>query len=165
MELFTFWYCCLNKFKNSFKCVLKRSIPYFSLVFFVHLIFWSLHISLRYWDLHNCNFSDIPTHLVAWISRYLCSRKQQVGISGANSITVDVISGVPQGSVSPLHGGSEPLISVTCRATLIRLCIYQISDHDLKLNVKKCKSLLLSRKRVATCIQTVVVDCQPLEKV
>jgi len=40
-----------------------------------------------------------------------------------------------------------------------------ISDHELKLNVKKCKSLLLSRKRVPTCIQTVVVDGQPLEKV
>ena len=41
---------------------------------------------------------DIPSHLVAWISSYLCSRKQQVGVSGANSTPVDVISGVPQGS-------------------------------------------------------------------
>ena len=40
-----------------------------------------------------------------------------------------------------------------------------ISDHDLKLKVKKCKSLLLSRKWVLTCTQTVVVDGQPLEKV
>ena len=42
---------------------------------------------------------DMPSHLVAWISSYLCSRKQQVGMSGANSTTVDVISGVLQGSV------------------------------------------------------------------
>ena len=46
------------------------------------------------------------------------------------------------------------LISMTC-----------ISDHDLKLNVKKCKSPLLSRKWVPTCNQTVVVDGLPLEKV
>ena len=42
---------------------------------------------------------DIPSHLVAWISSYLYSRKQQVGISGANSTPVDAVSGVPQGSV------------------------------------------------------------------
>jgi len=39
-----------------------------------------------------------------------------------------------------------------------------VSDHDLKLNDKKCKLLLLSRKRVPTCTQTVVVDSLPLEK-
>jgi len=40
-----------------------------------------------------------------------------------------------------------------------------ISDHDHKVNVKKCNSLLLSRKRVPTYTQTVVADGQPLEKV
>ena len=38
-----------------------------------------------------------------------------------------------------------------------------ISDHDLKLNVKRCKLLLLSRKWVPTCTQTVVVDGQSLD--
>ena len=39
---------------------------------------------------------------------------------------------------------------------------YQITT---KLNVKKCKLLLLARKWVPTCTQTMVVDGQPLEKV
>ena len=42
-----------------------------------------------------------------------------------------------------------------------------ISDHDLKLNVKKCKSLLLSRKQVPTCSYSNharVVDGLLLEK-
>ena len=42
---------------------------------------------------------NIPPHLVSWISSYLCSRKQQVVVSGAYSATVDVTSSVPQGSV------------------------------------------------------------------
>ena len=39
------------------------------------------------------------------------------------------------------------------------------ADHDLKLNVKKCKSLLLSRRRVPVCTHTIVINDQPLEKV
>ena len=42
---------------------------------------------------------NVPPHLVSWISSYLYSRKQQVIVSGAYSATVDVTSGVPQGSM------------------------------------------------------------------
>ena len=137
---------------------------------------------------------DIPTHLVSWISSYLCSRKQQVGVSGANSTPVDVISGVPQGSVLgptlfliyidglaeiPLTGGSlsmfadDILLYKVVRSLSdfqdlqsdVNSLVQWTSDHDLKLNAKKCKSLLLSRKRVPTCAQTVVVNGLPLEKV
>ena len=42
---------------------------------------------------------NVPPHLVSWISSYLYSRKQQVFVSGAYSATVNVTSGVPQGSM------------------------------------------------------------------
>ena len=42
---------------------------------------------------------NVPTALVSWISSYLYNRKQQVGVCGVNSDPVNVISGVPQGSV------------------------------------------------------------------
>ena len=42
---------------------------------------------------------NVPTTLISWISSYLYNRKQQVGVSGVNSVPVSVTSGVPQGSV------------------------------------------------------------------
>ena len=108
---------------------------------------------------------DIPTHLVSWISSYLYSRKQQVGVSGANSTPVDVISGVPQGSVLgptlfliyidglaeiPLTGGSlsmfadDILLYKVIRSlsdfqdlqSNVNSLVQWTSDHDLKLNTK-----------------------------
>ena len=128
---------------------------------------------------------NIPPHLVSWISSYLYSRKQQVVVSGAYSATVDVTSGVPQGSVlgpllfliyvdglaeMPMHGGS--LIMFADDALLYKVVqsitdfqdlqsdvssfVQWTADHDLKLKVKKCKSLLLSRRRVPVCTHTIV---------
>ena len=42
---------------------------------------------------------DVPAHLVSWISSYLCNRKQVVGVLGVKSPPIDIVSGVPQGSV------------------------------------------------------------------
>ena len=42
---------------------------------------------------------DILLHLVACISSYLNSRRQQVAVSGATSSFVDVTSGLPQRSI------------------------------------------------------------------
>ena len=42
---------------------------------------------------------NVPPHIIAWISSYLCNRSQKVGVAGFNSIPCHVLSGVPQGSV------------------------------------------------------------------
>jgi len=76
----------------------------------------------------------------------MCSRKEQVGVSGANFAPVDVISGVPQGSVlgpllfliyfdrlaeTPLTSGS---LSMFAADVLHYNVIRSLSDfHDLYL--------------------------------
>ena len=45
------------------------------------------------WDI------GINPHIVQWISSYLCQRTQRVVVGGASSDAMDVVSGVPQGSV------------------------------------------------------------------
>jgi len=78
----------------------------------------------------------------------LCSRKQQVGGSGANFTPVDGISGVPQGSVLgplifkiyidgvaeiPLTGGS---LSMFADDVLLYKVVQSLSHfHDLQSNV------------------------------
>ena len=137
---------------------------------------------------------NVPPHLVSWISSYLYSRKQQVVVSGVYSATVDITSCVPQGSVLgprlflvyvdglaevPMRGGSlimftdDPLLykvvqSITDFQDLqsdVNSFVQWTADHDLNLNVKKCKLLLLSRRRVPVCTHTIVINDQPLEKV
>ena len=143
---------------------------------------------LKLYDLH------VPTHLVSWISSYLWNRKQQVGVLGAKSPPTDVVSGVPQGSVLgpllfliyidglaeiPLSGGSlimfaDDVLLYKVIQTLtdfndlqndVNMLVQWISDRMLKLNVKKCKSLLVSRRRIPVCSRSVLVNGQPLEKV
>ena len=41
----------------------------------------------------------LPANLLAWLSDYLTMRRQQVVVDGATSSQVDIVSGVPQGSV------------------------------------------------------------------
>jgi len=91
---------------------------------------------------------DVPAHLVTWISSYLCRRKQQVGVSGANSIPVDVISGVPQGSVlGPLLfliyidglvdiSLTDGSLSMFADDILLYKVVWSLSDdfHDLQSN-------------------------------
>ena len=116
---------------------------------------------------------DIPSHLVAWISSYLCSRKQQVGVSGANSTTVDVISGLAEIPLpvaacqcllmmfSSTWWFRACLISMICKATLTHL------SSGSQIMILNSTSKIANRfywKRVPTCTQTVVVDGLPLEK-
>ena len=137
---------------------------------------------------------NIPTVLVSWISSYLYNRKQQVGVSGVNSDPVSVTSGVPQGSVLrpllfliyvddltsiPLNGGS---LVIFADDLLFHKVIYGAEDflalqedvdslanwinvHHLALNVRKCKSLLVSRKHSHLSSQPVQILGQVLEKV
>ena len=137
---------------------------------------------------------NVPTALVSWISSYLYNRKQQVGVCGVNSDPVNVISGVPQGSVLgpllfliyidgltsiPLNGGS---LVIFADDLLLHRVIYCAEDtlalqkdvdslanwitfHHLTLNVRKCKSLLVSRKHSYLSGQSIYVFGQVLEKV
>ena len=137
---------------------------------------------------------NVPTVLVSWISSYLYNRKQQVGVCGVNSDPVNVISGVPQGSVLgpllfliyidgltsiPLNGGS---LVIFADDLLLHRTIYCAEDtlalqedvdslanwitvHQLTLNVRKFKSLLVSRKHSYLSGQSIMVSGQVLEKV
>ena len=134
---------------------------------------------------------NVPTVLVSWISSYLYNRKQQVEVCGANS---DPASGVPQGSVLgpllfliyidgltsiPISGGS---LVIFADDLLLHRVIYCAEDflalqedvdsldnwiivRHLTLNVRKCKSLLVSRKHSHLSGQTIRVYRQDLEKV
>jgi len=90
----------------------------------------------------NILVASTISHLVAWISSYLCSRKQQVGVSGINSTTVNVISCVPQGSVLGallllIYKVVWSLSDFRDLQSDIDSLVQWISDHDLKLNIKK----------------------------
>ena len=114
-------------------------------------------------------------HTLAWISSYLFNRTQRVGVAGTTSSPRHVLSGVPQGSVLgpllflvyidgltdlQLKGGS---LTMFADDLLLHKAIHSIedylhiqedvntlaqwlTDYKLTLNVKKCKSMLISRK-------------------
>ncbi len=137
---------------------------------------------------------EVPSHLIRWISSYLHNRIQQVGVLGELSCTTSVISGVPQGSVLgpllfliyidglsgiQLSGGTIVLFAddlllhrvITCTEDLAciqndidELCNW-LSSYKLTLNPRKCKSLLISRKRLQTVSHTMYVDGNALERV
>ena len=129
---------------------------------------------------------NVHTTLISWISSYLYNRKQQVGVSGVNSVPVSVTSGVPQGSVLgpllfliyvdsltsiPLSGGSLVLFADDILLYKVVYCFENylalqedvhslanwISNQNLTLNVCKCKSLLVSRKHSYLCSQPKVM--------
>ena len=137
---------------------------------------------------------NVPTPLISWITSYLYNRKQQVAVSGANSNPVTVTSGVPQGSVLgpflfliyvdgltniPLSGGSLVLFADDLLLHKVIHTTYDfqalqedvnsltkwIGDHNLSLNVRKCKSLLVSRKHTFLSGQSVQIGDESLEKV
>ena len=139
---------------------------------------------------------DVRPHTVAWISSYLYNRSQIVGVEGAKSTSQHGISGVPQGSVlAPLlfliyidgldgirlSGGS---LSMFADDLLLHKTIYCVqdyldlqadinalamwlADHKLTLNVKKCKSLLISRKRSSfiSSLPPISINNSALDKV
>ena len=117
------------------------------------------------------------SHLISWISSYLHNRVQQVGVMGELSSLTSVTSGVPQGSVLgpllfliyidglsgiQLSEGSIVVFAddrllhgkITCfedfvflQSDIDELCTW-LSAHKLMLNSRKCKALLISRKRL-----------------
>ena len=120
--------------------------------------------------------------LISWISSYLYNRKQQVGVSGVNSDPVNVTYGVPQGSVLgpllfliyvdgltsiPLSRGSLVIFADDLLLHKVICCIEDflalqedvdllanwINDHNLTLNVRKCKSLLVSQKILTSVVK------------
>ena len=48
--------------------------------------------------LHKIKFHGISGNVAAWISEWLCDRKQQVVLNGKFSRLQDILSGGPQGS-------------------------------------------------------------------
>lgn len=49
--------------------------------------------------LHKLSLLGIPSRLLGWLKQYLIAREQRVVIGGTSSSPVEVLSGVPQGSV------------------------------------------------------------------
>ena len=115
-------------------------------------------------------------HLLKWIADYLRDRKQFVGVNGASSAPLPVISGVPQGSILgpllflifidgitrvPLSNGTMLLYAddlLLYRAIRdyhdimyiqqdINLLQSWIQENCLQFNALKCKYMLISRKR------------------
>ena len=118
-----------------------------------------------------------------------------MAVSSANSNPVTVTSGVPQGSVLgpflfliyyvdgltniPLSGGSLVLFADDLLLHKVIHTTYDfqalqedvnsltkwIGDHNLSLNVRKCKSLLVSRKHTLLSGQSVQIRDEPSEKI
>ena len=139
---------------------------------------------------------DIHPHIVAWISSYLYNRHQVVGVEGAKSSSQHAISGVPQGSVLgpllfliyidgidslQLNGGSLTMFAddlllyktihsvqdyLDLQADVDALAEWLV-DYKLTLNVKKYKSLLISRKRSSfvSSLPPIFINNCALEKV
>ena len=122
----------------------------------------------------------LNSHIVQWISSYLCCRKQYVVVEGASSSTTSVPSGVPQGSVlgpllfltyincvADLGFSDGTLISMYADDILLwkpikfsNNYVYLQTDINnisncikslyLSLNSSKCKYIIASRKRQPT---------------
>lgn len=138
----------------------------------------------------------VHKHTVAWVCSYLHNRYQIVGVEGAKSQAYNVISGVPQGSVlGPLlfivyidgldsvhlSGGSlsmfaddlllyKPIHSVQDYSNLqvdVNSLANWLADHKLTLNTKKCKTLLISRKRksLVSSLPPISIHNRALDKV
>jgi len=136
---------------------------------------------------------NINVYVLRWITDYLTGRRQCVGVEGATSLPLPVLSGVPQGSVlgpllfiiyidgltNVLPNGS---ISLYADDLLLYRPIRSSSDyqalqedvdaladwilaHKLQFNCGKCKSMLVTRKRESITPPTVKVNDLPLERV
>ena len=127
--------------------------------------------------LEKLKASGINGHILSWLFSYLLGREQSVVLDGKTSLTIPVLSGVPQGSVlGPLlfliyinDSATEQLFAethITMYADDLLLhreikCIEDYSklqqdvnklaswvdDNKLTLNSKKCKYMIISRLR------------------
>ncbi len=132
----------------------------------------------------------VDQYVLKWISNYLTDRKQQVVVSGGISSALPVVSGVPQGSVlGPLLfiiyvDGVETVTLPDGTVVMFAddMVLYRPirSDHDflllqrdinaisnwisnlhLQFNGKKCKYMVLSRKRSSVVPPALVVNGLP----
>lgn len=116
---------------------------------------------------------NMPAELISWISSYLTHRRQYVKIGTVHSLTKEVTSGVPQGSILgpflfSVVVGSLTISNSDCRVikyaddVTISIPIFKnrknlhvseihetvvkwSSEYGLPLNTKKCKTLLIPR--------------------
>ena len=114
---------------------------------------------------------NMPAELISWISSYLTHRRQYVKIGTVHSLTKEVTSGVPQGSILgpflfSVVVGSLTISNNDCRVikyaddVTISIPIFKnrknlhvseihetvvkwSSEYGLPLNTKKCKTLLI----------------------
>ena len=129
---------------------------------------------------HRClmdklTFAGLNPYILRWVASYLCNRRQYVVLNGKESSIIDVVSGVPQGSVlGPLlfllyinESVQEPLsdgtpISLYADDILMYRIINCVQDYkmlqsdidtvsrwvdinELALNHIKCKYMVVSR--------------------
>ena len=128
-----------------------------------------------------------------WIIDYLTNRSQCVGVEGATSSPLPILTGVPQGSVLDqllfiiyTYGLTDVLSNCSMRLYADDLLLYWpiqsptdyqalqadidalsdwVSAHKLQFNCDKCKCMLVSQKRDLTMPITLLVNSQPLERV
>ena len=134
-------------------------------------------------------------HLISWITDYLTNRHQSVVLNGETSTPLPVISGVPQGSVLgpllfliyindindlSLSAGSKlvlyaddillyrPILSGNDYALLQQdvdvLGVWSLLSH-LSFNTTKCKTMVLSCKRLKTTPSQIFLLGSQLERV
>ena len=137
----------------------------------------------------------LDERLILWITDYLTNRHQSVVLNGKASIPLPVISGVPQGSVLgpllflmyindindlSLSAGSKLVmyaddillycaISSEDDYTLLQqdvdvLGVWSLLNH-LSFNTSKCKTMVLSRKRLKTQPMPILLLGSLLERV
>lgn len=132
-------------------------------------------------------------HLVMWVKSYLTNRSQRVVLNGSESTTIDVLSGVPQGSVLgpllfliyindlcaiTLSTGSKVTMYaddlvlhkvVDAETAFIRLqkdinnIVQWSRSNKVNLNKSKCKVMLFSHKRHA--MPPVFIENEQMEQV
>ena len=145
--------------------------------------------------MQKLQYAGLNNHILHWICSYLTNREQKVLVNGATSNSLPVISGVPQGSVlGPLlfliyiDGVTSAPLSDGSKMTLYAddMLLYRqvespqdyqklqddihsisewVSANHLHLNVSKCKTMLISRKRTRLEPPPLLINGHALEQV
>ena len=145
--------------------------------------------------LHTFEELGLNTYLLRWLKNYLFNRAQYVAVEGADSHTLPVISGVPQGSVlvpllficyinevvSAISGSSQ--INLFADDMVLYRFIKSSADYlqlqqdidsvtscirskHLDFNTSKCRQMFISRKRVhSVAPPSLTIDGTPLIEV